>query len=422
MISRFIRRDTDILPDPLRKNITVIHYYNEIIRFWNKINFIIKKTLGGSNSLDSVKLPKYLYATYRMLWEHASEKKIINELKEINEEFLKKIKIFSWKKALINKVEKEKLSILEAIPSFMIEHLLPVMSINFLKSNIQFMNGLQRTVEITIRINNLCSKENSENLFTKIKENLKKNGINYRKDLNLPDLFWIPRSQKSRVIRSSYYQNGNLILQDKASAAVIQALAPKKEDKVCDMCAAPGIKTSFIAQYMNNKGHIIAGEFLTERVNMMVLLLKQLNVLNVHILNTDSIIFPIRFQNYFDCILLDAPCTGSGALLVSPELKWRQNQGFLHQNIIVQKKLIENAIKMLRPGGILVYSTCSLYAEEGENQILDFIDNLEPLDLPNWLSPSYKVEDNTIPGTGRLFPSLHHTQGFFIGKFKKKEI
>jgi 16S rRNA (cytosine967-C5)-methyltransferase len=149
-------------------------------------------------------------------------------------------------------------------------------------------------------------------------------------------------------------------------------------------------------------------------------LLNQLNVLNVHIINTDSIAFPIRFQNYFDKILLDAPCTGSGTLLTNPELKWRQNEKFLHQNVVLQKKLLQSALKILKPGGILVYSTCSLYPHEGEYQILDILNSLEPLDLPKWFYPSYKIDGNTIQGTGRLFPSVHHTQGFFIGKFKKK--
>ena len=150
-------------------------------------------------------------------------------------------------------------------------------------------------------------------------------------------------------------------------------------------------------------------------------LLKDLNVLNCFLINLDSIEPPFRFENYFDRILLDAPCTGSGTFLKSPELKWRQSENFLHQNTVLQKKLLKSAIEFLKPNGILVYSTCSLYPEEGEYQILDNLDKLQPLPLPNWFSPSYVIEDSIVPGTGRLFPSTHKTQGFFIGKFKKKQ-
>jgi 16S rRNA (cytosine967-C5)-methyltransferase len=239
-------------------------------------------------------------------------------------------------------------------------------------------------------------------------------------DKKIPELIWIPLSQKDIVIRNKYYQEGSLIFQDKASAATVKVLVPHSKLKILDMCAAPGMKTSLISQEIKNKGQIIAGEFLSERMEVMRNLLKQLNSRNVHLINTDSIIFPIRFQNYFDLILLDAPCTGSGNLFNSPELKWRQNRDFLYQNITLQRKLFESALELLKPSGILVYSTCSLYPEEGEFQVLDFINNLEPLPLPKWFSPSYKIENKTIPGTGRLFPSIHQTQGFFIGKFKKK--
>ena len=421
MILRFKQRETRTLSVELRKNINVIHYYNEIIRFWNKLNFIIKNTFKAYESLENEIQPQYFYATYRILWENASEIQILNELPNFEKKFIKKVRTFSWDKALAHKDEKEKLSISAAIPSFMIDRLIPLMSKDFIQSNVKFMNRLEERTEITLRINNLNGKINSQELLKQVVDTFKKNKIHYHKDHDIPELFWIPLSQKNKVIRNTVYQESNLIFQDKASAAVIHTLAPNHEEKICDMCAAPGIKTSLISQYMNNKGHIIAGEFLTERAKVMRSLFIQFNILNAYILNTDSIILPIRFQNYFDSVLLDAPCTGSGTFLANPELKWRQNEKFLHQNVFLQKKLFENALKILKLGGILVYSTCSLYPEEGEYQILDFMDRLEPLDIPKWFSPSYKIDNKTIQGTGRLFPSVHHTQGFFIGKFKKKE-
>jgi 16S rRNA (cytosine967-C5)-methyltransferase len=119
--------------------------------------------------------------------------------------------------------------------------------------------------------------------------------------------------------------------------------------------------------------------------------------------------------------LLDAPCTGSGTFSTNPELKWRQNEGFLHQNIVLQEKLLKSAITLLKHSGILVYSTCSLYPEEGEYQVLKILKHLKPMELPKWFSPSYKVDDQQIPGTGRLFPVNHNTKGFFIAKFKKNK-
>jgi 16S rRNA (cytosine967-C5)-methyltransferase len=246
--------------------------------------------------------------------------------------------------------------------------------------------------------------------------------IPFLKDSYLEDLITIPSNKKYEVLKSNLYQKGFLVFQDKASAVVTHLLSPQSRDIICDMCAAPGIKTSLIAQGMNNKGHLIAGEFLYNRIRIMSQLLNHLNVLNTHILNIDSIAFPLRFENIFDKILLDAPCTGSGTFLTNPELKWRQNQKFLHQNTVLQKKLFESALRLLKPEGILVYSTCSLYPEEGEHIIMNYLNQLEPQSLPAWFSPSYMINGSELPGTGRLFPSIHHTKGFFIGKFKKKGI
>ena len=125
------------------------------MRYWNKINFIIKKTFQAPISSKKKDLPKYLYATYRIIWENASRQSIIRELENIDKNYLNRIKSFSWDKALEKKNTNEKLSIYNAIPSFMIEHLLPVMNLEFLKENIQYMNGLTNDNRAYIRINNL---------------------------------------------------------------------------------------------------------------------------------------------------------------------------------------------------------------------------------------------------------------------------
>ena len=82
--------------------------------------------------------------------------------------------------------------------------------------------------------------------------------------------------------------------------------------------------------------------------------------------------------------------------------------------------MLATAIDYLKPDGILVYATCTLYPEEGELQILKVKDLLDPIQLPDWISPSYEINGEILNGTGRLFPHIHHSQGFFIGKFKKK--
>ncbi|MFX1315168.1 MAG: RsmB/NOP family class I SAM-dependent RNA methyltransferase [Promethearchaeota archaeon] len=361
----------------------------------------------------------YLYITYRILWENASENIIYNELNVIKKDwkftrFLKKLHTFSWEKATLGKSKVEILSLREAIPTFFIKHLKSAMQIIDIEENILYMDNIKERKEISVRINTL--KSTVEDIL----KSLRINGVNIHTDQHIPEIIHIPIEM--RDIIKNFVEKGNLLMQDKGSAVVVYILDPYCNELICDMCAAPGIKTSLIAQYTENKAKIVASDFLLSRIKEMKKLLKILGVKGTFLLNTDSIEFPIRFENYFDKILLDAPCTGSGTFFSNPELKWRQNENFLHQNIVLQEKLLEKAINLLKPGGILVYSTCSLYPEEGELQIIKFLEYLQPLDLPAWLSPSYIIKDSEIAGTGRLFPAVHHTQGFFIGKFKKKEL
>jgi 16S rRNA (cytosine967-C5)-methyltransferase len=419
-----------------RENPKIFHYYQEIVRYWSKLNYIIRKTIRSLKQFeisDNYQEAEHLYFTYRIFFEKASSESIIKELrllknlskKELMKSsfylFLNKLRAFSWKRAMIDKTSVEKLSLEEAMPTFFIKKLLLYMPLRHIKENISFMNHFREQGKISVRINDLGSSKTNNELFEVIQSDLKKYKIKIHRDKDIPNLFYIPIRMKSLIIKTKWYKTGNLIFQDKASAAVIRVLGPQINEFICDMCAAPGIKASLIAQYAKNQVRLIAGEFLTERANQMKNLFKHLSILKAHIINSDSIKFPLRYESQFDRILLDAPCTGSGTFLTNPELKWRQNEKFLHQNLILQRKLIESALKLLKPHGIFVYSTCSLYPDEGELQILNFLKELEPLKLPEWFSNSYKVNDFIIPGTGRLFPSIHHTQGFFIGKFKKKE-
>ena len=282
------------------------------------------------------------------------------------------------------------------------------------------MKNIEGSETLTFRTNDLWSEKSNQNSIDLILKDLEEHNISVKQDIHFSRLFHTSLKDKKKIVLSKSYKDGKLVIQDKASFAVVYLLHPHPNELICDMCAAPGIKTSIIAQLSQNQARIIASDFSTFRLNVMRRISRNLNVLNSHLINSDSIKLPVRFTNFFDKILIDAPCTGSGTFSTNPELKWRQNEGFLHQNVVLQEKLLKSALKLLKPSGILVYSTCSLYPEEGELQVLKILDNFEPLELPKWFSPSYKVKNQKIPGTGRLFPAIHQTKGFFIGKFKKK--
>ena len=428
LVSQFIEGKIVNLDKTTREHPIIFHYYTEIVRYWSRLNYILQKTLRSLDLYDlpQKEIPPYIYTIYRKIQENASKKNILDELNLSSDQnidfsrFIERLETFSWEHALSGKSKKEILSIKEAIPTFVIDFLLPVMPFEFLKENIQSMNDYHNYHNF-VRISSLKIRTLKQHFNYDFKNELNSYHIPIKQDREIPELLYIPNNKKSLILKSKSYLSDKIIFQDKASAAVIKVLSPQPFEYIFDMCAAPGNKTNLIAQYTLNQARVVAGEFLTKRAYIMSKLINRYNVLNTHLINTDSIQFPLRFENYFDKILLDAPCTGSGTFLTNPELKWRQNKVFLHQNITLQEKLIRSALKLLKPNGIFVYSTCSLYPEEGELQILKYLDKMEPLQLPEWFSPSYKINDKIIHGTGRLFPSIHHTKGFFIGKFKKKE-
>ena len=425
LLTSFIERRTGTFSVHNRSNPELVHYYSEIIRNWNKINFIFKRKLKITKKnlkIDNFSVAKYYIAIYLVIWEKQNILKVgkILNFSPTTNKLLQNLEFFSWNKALSSMHETEKLSLQLAVPSYMIDKLLPLMDVDSFRTNISYMDRQNEGTVFYFRLNNQIFDKAHNHEPDLILAELKEQGLNVQQDPHFKDIYLADIRNKKNLLVSNAFKENKLIIQDKASYAVAHLLEPQTNELIFDMCAAPGIKTSIIAQLSQRNSRILANDFSTRRINAMNHFLGDQNAENIHLINSDGISFPLRSYNFFDKILLDAPCTGSGTFSTNPELKWRQNEGFLHQNLTIQEKLLKSAIKLLKPSGTLVYSTCSLYSEEGELQILKILDQCIPMDLPKWFSPSYMINDKYIEGTGRLFPAIHKTKGFFIAKFKKK--
>jgi len=409
------------------------HYLTEIIRYWNKLQFIAKKTLRSlskDSNAENISLEVYIYTTYRFFWEEAQFETIVNEIndslripeKKILFKFYEKLSTFKWEIALQKKTQVDKLSIECAVPSFMIKTLLPVLNYSSIKQNIIAMDTRSRKGITYLRINNFTiPAESLSEIQSEIIEYFSRIGIKVKSDNTFPNLLLAKALDKRRIVKSDYYQKNVITFQDKASYSSILLLDPKPNELICDLCAAPGIKTSLIAQQSKGKSTIIAGDFHQKRLHKMVNFLNRSKVKNVDISQWDGI-YPPLVKESFDKILLDAPCTGSGTFTSKPELKWRQTKKFLERNVLLQEKLLKSASALLKPGGTLVYSTCSLYPEEGEYQIQKMMnDKFEFKKGPSWLPPSYNINNSSIIGTGRFSPSKHSTIGFFVAKIAKRK-
>jgi len=151
-------------------------------------------------------------------------------------------------------------------------------------------------------------------------------------------------------------------------------LHPSEKDLVLDLCSAPGSKTTQLAEMMKNKGRLVVNELEMDRIKALVFNLDKMNFLNCGIVHQRGEILSKYYDSYFDKILVDAPCSGLGIIQKKSEVnKWWSVER-VNNLVEIQNKLLVSAIKMLKVGGELVYSTCTLTPEENEliiNRILE---------------------------------------------------
>ena len=240
--------------------------------------------------------------------------------------------------------------------------------------------------------------------------------------------FWIAHDERRDVGNLLEYHIGKIYVQEAASMIPPLVLQPKPGDVVLDMAASPGSKTTQMAAMMNNEGLLVANDYKGDRLQSLGINLQRCVITNV-------LITLMRGQGIrgmqFDKILLDAPCSGTGTIRKSLKTISIWNPNMITKLAKEQKELIEVAFENLRPGGEMVYSTCSLEPEENEgvvSYLLEKYDNAEiiKVTLPGLkVSPAvmeFKKEKYhaSVKHTLRIWPQDNDTEGFFIAKIRKK--
>lgn len=212
-----------------------------------------------------------------------------------------------------------------------------------------------------------------------------------------------------------YHELGYYYLQEPSAMVVSSLIEFKENDLVLDMCAAPGGKTIQASFKMNDKGLIISNDLSFSRCGLLSNNLERLGIGDVIITNNDLSKIYLKYENTFDKIILDAPCSGSGMFRKSDAMikDWSINKVYKYQEI--QKELILIAYYMLKPGGTLSYSTCSYSKEEDEDVAHYLLDNsdAELVNMPS--NKCFYIKDIGI----RLMPSHFSGEGQYIVQFKK---
>lgn len=221
------------------------------------------------------------------------------------------------------------------------------------------------------------------------------------------------------------YLLGHYYIQDLASCMAVEALDVLPYQAVLDMAAAPGGKTSFIAQRMNNTGMVVALEPNKKRTRSLVFNLSRLGIYNTSICSIDGE-KAADLGIKFDRILLDAPCSCEGVIAKDPTRKTNHKPKDIDFCAKKQENLIESAIKVAKPGGLIVYSTCSFAPEENEaiiNRALQkFKIELEPINDGNeGLTEFAGIKfDSSLRNTRRFYPHINDTTGFFVARIRVK--
>lgn len=283
-------------------------------------------------------------------------------------------------------MDEEEISIMTSHPVWMVNKLLEDYDkgfvINLLKSNNEKAN-------VAIRVNTLkTSRDELAKLF-----DLK--GIKYKLG-NLPDSIF--------VNNLSSFDDMLFVVQDEAAQMAVLKLEPKENETILDACSSPGGKTTYISALMKNTGNIDAWDIHEHRVMLVNKTCEKLGAKNVKASVNDATVFNAELINKYDRILLDVPCSGLGVIRKKPDIKWTREENDIEELKEIQRKILECASKYLKPGGTMVYSTCTVLKDENERQITSFLAS---------------HNDFTLTEETKLFPCIDGTDGFYIAKLSK---
>jgi NOL1/NOP2/sun family putative RNA methylase len=249
---------------------------------------------------------------------------------------------------------------------------------------------------------------------------------------NYPEIMIVDSELKPGELgRAIEHVLGYYYIQEISSMLPVLVLEPKEGERVLDLCASPGSKTTQIAARMNNKGLLVANEVKFGRIKILAANTERCGVMNMIMTRKDGIAICKRFKNenfLFDKILLDAPCSGEGTIRSTPRTLEMWNIKTVENLSKLQKSLIAASIEILVPGGELIYSTCT-HAPEEDEEIVDFaLKNFDvkvektklPLEtregITNWEGKTY---DRQVRLAHRVYPHVANTEGFFLVKIKK---
>lgn len=264
-----------------------------------------------------------------------------------------------------------------------------------------YLRDADRIKNLAIRVNSL--KTNREDLKIKLIDG----GFKVEEG-DISNMSLIVKNPAG-LASSKLFKAGFFTIQQEASMKTVEVLDPKENTKILDLCAAPGTKTSYLAEYTNNTAKIVANDLAKSKNKLILENIERLGLKNISLTNYDASSFVEEFKDGFDYVLVDAPCSGLGVVGRKPEIRYNRSKETIVRLANLQREILENALKYVKKGGFLVYSTCTIGPLENRDnfKFLKHKENLELVDINGEDFIEYKS-----------FETM--TDGFFISKFRKK--
>lgn len=274
----------------------------------------------------------------------------------------------------------------------------------------QLMKANNKRPEFYIRVNNLRTK--TEHFKLRME----------KKDIEFEESDWLPGYFKVDSVRPfielGLLERGFCQVQDIAAGFAPIILFPQPGENIYDLCAAPGTKSIAIADMMQGEGSVLAVDISSERLDKLAESALSYKAENIKIRRADARELDLPPA---DGVLLDAPCTGTGVLSKRADLRWRRDPEGLENAVQLQKELLESAAKMVKPGGRLVYTTCSLEPEENMEQINHFLEHHDEFELENLegFVPDEVLSEDKL--SYQTYPHRHHCDGHFGVRLMRAE-
>lgn len=267
---------------------------------------------------------------------------------------------------------------------------------------------------VSVRMKESLSDEEIKHIL----KEWKNAGVEWRTHPYLPYAYQLKKAEGLSNIDS--FVKGNFTVQDVSSMLVTECADIKEHMTVLDLCAAPGGKSMHIAEKLNGTGKVYSYDVSEKKTEYILENVERLGYKNVEVNINDGTVFNDALVETGDVVIADVPCSGIGVIGKKCDIKYRINEEEIANIVELQKKIMDNAWRYVKKGGILIYSTCTISKDENEDMLSWLTENM-PLELKSLDAylPQELLSDTTKKGYLQLLPGIHKCDGFFIARLRR---